>query len=84
MGDPDENPLAGQRTRRRNFLVVIGMVLGNRLASLGAALAAALALKSAGWSFLPIAPVVLAVLLGTNRALWRVILLWARHLDSRS
>ena len=64
-------------------MTVFGLYLGSRLLSLGAGVGTALGLKSAGWTFLPTVAVAVAVLLGVYRVFVRLVLLYARHLDSR-
>jgi hypothetical protein len=70
------------RERRRNVVTVFGLYWGSRLLSLGAGVGTGLGLKSAGWTFLPRVAVALAVLLGVYRVLVRLVLFYARHLDS--
>ena len=65
-------------------MTVFGLYFGSRLLSLGAGVGTGLGLKSAGWTFLPTVAVAVAVLLGVYRVLVRLVLLYARHLDSRA
>ena len=71
------------RERRRNVVTVFGLYWGSGLLSLAAGAGTGLALKSAGWTFLPAVAIALAILLGVSRVLVRLVLLYARHLDSR-
>jgi hypothetical protein len=71
------------RERRRNVVTVFGLYWGSGLLSLAAGAGTALGLKSAGWTFLPTVAVLVAVFLGVSRVLVRLVLLYARHLDSR-
>jgi ABC-type dipeptide/oligopeptide/nickel transport system permease subunit len=70
-------------SRRRTFLGFFGLYVSWRLVSLGAGIGAALALKSAGWTFLPSVAVAVAVLLVTDRLLGRLVLLFAQRFESR-
>jgi hypothetical protein len=70
-------------TRRRTILVLFGMYNTVTLGSLGVAVGAVLALKSAGWTFVPSMAVAGVLLLGSRRLLWRLALRYARHRDGR-
>ena len=72
-------------TRRRKLLLAVAVGGGYSLIAIGAALGADLALKSAGWSPIPRAAIMLAILLGARRIFVRLILvLLQRRLASRT
>jgi hypothetical protein len=73
------------RERRRNVVTVFGLYWGSGLLSLGAGVGVGLGLKSAGWTALPrvAVAVAVAVFLGLYRVFVRLVVLYARHLDSR-
>jgi hypothetical protein len=71
------------RERRRNVVTVFGPYWGSSLLSLGAGVGTALGLKSAGWTLLPRLAAAVAVFLGVNRVFVRLVLRYARYLDSR-
>lgn len=61
-------------SRRRKWLFALVVGGGYSVMAIGAVIGAALALKSAGWSALPRAAVMLAILLGARRIFVHLIL----------
>jgi hypothetical protein len=69
---------------RRKLFTWIPLLLAPGLVSLALGLVAAFGLSHAGWSFPPVAAVVVVTVVGVKRLLWLLVLRYARHVDARS